>query len=301
VHRNVWFYLHNVPRRVLDHPNNRQHKLRALGRAAAWQVYRRTSRRPITRPAYGLRIRLYPGSGSAANLVYFGRFYEPSDMMFLDRYLRPGDGFIDGGANIGTYSLLAASRVGPTGWVEAFEPIPQLHARLTENIALNGLEGIVRAHRLALSDTERDTQFTAELDVSNREAWPDCGEVLMPVSCVSLDHHLGDATGFAAAKLDLEGNEHATLLGAQGRLAAADPPVWLVEALPHQSRRSGVSREDVFELLTAAGYRLASYDYESNRIADLEAARRGGWTFLAIHADAWDRVLARLGQAGARR
>ena len=53
--------------------------------------------------------------------------------------LGPGDVFIDGGANIGLFTLVAADRVGAQGKVIAFEPGRAVRLRLIENVALNRL------------------------------------------------------------------------------------------------------------------------------------------------------------------
>ncbi len=49
---------------------------------------------------------------------------------------------IDVGANVGYYALMAATRVGPSGRVIAYEPGPAPAARLRENVALNGLSNV---------------------------------------------------------------------------------------------------------------------------------------------------------------
>jgi len=63
--------------------------------------------------------------------------YEMVVLSLLRRILKPGDTFIDGGANLGLISLVASQCVGPTGKVIAFEPQPAALTRLRENIALN--------------------------------------------------------------------------------------------------------------------------------------------------------------------
>src|SRR3989304_509633 len=51
--------------------------------------------------------------------------YEPQLSALFRKYLRPGDIFMDIGANIGYFTLLAASCVGPAGHVHSFEPNPE--------------------------------------------------------------------------------------------------------------------------------------------------------------------------------
>ncbi|PSO76936.1 MAG: hypothetical protein BRC44_14965 [Cyanobacteria bacterium QS_4_48_99] len=57
-------------------------------------------------------------------------------MKFLLRYLRDEDSFLDIGANVGVYTLLAASKVR-SGWIYSFEALPKNYQRMQENLKLN--------------------------------------------------------------------------------------------------------------------------------------------------------------------
>ncbi|MDA3656856.1 FkbM family methyltransferase [Mycobacterium xenopi] len=88
--------------------------------------------------------------------VYLFGAWEPDLEAFMRRRLRPGDTFIDVGANIGYLSALASQLVGPHGAVVAIEPAPFAGAALQETAALNGLTNI-RLVAAAVSD--RDGQL----------------------------------------------------------------------------------------------------------------------------------------------
>ena len=85
-------------------------------------------------------MELRPGAGESFT------FYENLIRRdYLAHGIRLGAGatVVDIGANIGTFTVLAASIVGPTGRVIAFEPVSATFARLQANIALNGLHNVV--------------------------------------------------------------------------------------------------------------------------------------------------------------
>lgn len=63
--------------------------------------------------------------------------FEIATAHVIRRLLGPGDVFVDGGANIGVFTLLASRRVGPEGQVYAFEPHPDFRLRLQEHLYLN--------------------------------------------------------------------------------------------------------------------------------------------------------------------
>lgn len=67
-------------------------------------------------------------------------YYELREQLFVKRVLRGGDCFIDVGSNVGTFSLLAASIVGPFGRVYAFEPNPLVAELVTQSIIMNDFQ-----------------------------------------------------------------------------------------------------------------------------------------------------------------
>jgi len=84
-------------------------------------------------------------------LSYLVGTYEPHLQQAIRRYVRRGETVYDVGANLGYVSLSLAKRVGPTGHVAAFEPIPQNVELLRKNIANNRLSS-VRVFDVAASD-----------------------------------------------------------------------------------------------------------------------------------------------------
>lgn len=74
---------------------------------------------------------------------------------WLKRRLRPGDTYIDVGANVGYFSLLAAQLVGEKGRVVAIEASPTFHARILRHAELNDCHHL-RAVNAAVAD-ERKT------------------------------------------------------------------------------------------------------------------------------------------------
>lgn len=84
--------------------------------------------------------------GASGNL-YCG-LHEFEDVGFLIHYLRPDDLFLDIGANVGTYTVMAAGVTGSS--VLAFEPIPTTYARLLSNLRVNSLNSRVVALNIGL-------------------------------------------------------------------------------------------------------------------------------------------------------
>lgn len=106
---------------------------------------------------YGFKL-----SGSTTDIiqrwVYLFGVWEPDISKWMAGHLRRGDVVIDVGANIGYYSLLASRRVGPTGRVIAFEPVPSISQSLATNLKLNGVSN-VEIIRCIASDRTGDAEI----------------------------------------------------------------------------------------------------------------------------------------------
>jgi FkbM family methyltransferase len=76
---------------------------------------------------------------------------EPDTITWLRKNLRSADIFLDIGANIGTFSIFAAKRLGEHGHVYACEPHLPTATQLIQNVALNGLEDRISVLSVAVS------------------------------------------------------------------------------------------------------------------------------------------------------
>jgi len=253
---------------ILGHPLNRQHRLGALSRWVGWQGWKLMVRRPITYEYWdGLRVRVYPDWPYSWTAVYL-RLPEFDDMMFTLRYLQAGDAFIDVGANIGLYSLLASS-VNGAAPVFAYEPHPIASERLRENVILNSLNNIV-VRPVAVGDVVSAGRLSANLVDQNRlEAANENFRDTLSVPIVTLDSEVStqgiDPAKVALVKVDTEGFEARVLIGAQQFLDANPGPVWLVE-LTGLGHRYGSSDSAIHAIFTQHGYHPFRYLAAENRV-----------------------------------
>ncbi|MGD1701216.1 FkbM family methyltransferase [Dapis sp. BLCC M229] len=87
-----------------------------------------------------------------------GHAYESEIFQLICRFLGRNDSFIDIGAHIGYYSILAAKIVGSQGKVFAFEPELSNYQKILENINLNHLNNI-KLFNLAVGSETKQTQI----------------------------------------------------------------------------------------------------------------------------------------------
>ena len=169
--------------------------------------------------------------GSARLFYFHGVEYEPALVRAINRLLAPGDVFVDIGANIGFFSVLAAQLVGPAGRVLAFEPHPGAREILRAAIAANRLEDRIEVIEAAVGAPGRTTTRLFVTDNSMlsstdpdraplRNDYPFTGAI--DVTLVALDAWLGARPDLipriAAIKIDVEGTEAEVLAGMTGTL-----------------------------------------------------------------------------------
>jgi FkbM family methyltransferase len=270
------------------HPANKGRRAQAFVRLAIWQAWQRVVRRPLNiRVAGGLRMRCYPHSHAAA-LVWYCGLPEWEHMRFVQDFLRPGDCFVDVGANVGTYSLLAAAVAGVE--IVAFEPSSEAFQRLDENIAINGLESRVSTRREAIGAAAGTVMMSVGKDAINHVVVPGETSLSEKVAMVSLDDALEDgiADRLRLIKVDVEGFEEQVLRGAISVLAAARPAL-IVEANDPAAIR---------DILVPLGYQSYAYDPTRCRLRSLDWLDIHDNNLLAIHERAFaDARLAARGDA----
>jgi len=146
--------------------------------------------------------------------LYLYGVYDPFVTSVIRTMLSSGGTFVDVGANIGTYSLLASRIVGASGQVYAFEPCSRNIARLKENLALNQITN-VRVLTKALSSTSGSLDLFDRHDPGNSgttSAIPFEGASKITVACTTFDEELADAP-IDLIKMDIEGWEDKAILG----------------------------------------------------------------------------------------
>src|SRR6201994_2077065 len=84
---------------------------------------------PVDVSYQGASFRFYHQASATERGALFNPDYNLEELDFLRANTPPGGVFVDIGANVGTYALALARRVGAAGKVIAIEPHPVTHAR----------------------------------------------------------------------------------------------------------------------------------------------------------------------------
>jgi len=229
---------------IWTHPANEGERTRALMRAASFQVRARLlHRRTLAR--LGDRSKVWADlHRTAASKIVYANPPDHPEMLTWRRVLRPGDLFIDVGANIGSYTIWAAE-LGAE--VIALEPAKDTFALLSENVALNGYP--VKPIEAAAGSACGVTRFTTGQDCVNRLDPEGSVEIKM----VTIDSIIKDRT-VAGMKVDVEGFEIEVLRGCERALS--EHRIGLIQLEWNMASLGAVGTDRV-----PVADQLARYDY----------------------------------------
>jgi FkbM family methyltransferase len=263
----------NTIRHVLNHPLAKRRKAAALARYLRWQIGSRlVPGAVVCEWVNGSRFLVGRGETGMTGNVYSG-LQEFEDMVFVLHGLRPGDLFVDIGANVGAYTILACAAAGASGI--AFEPVPDTFRRLMDNVRLNSLEPRVRCFNTALACSAGRVAFTAAAHGAMNHVvadWEHTADTTT-VETVSLDDALEGAAPFML-KIDVEGYETPVLRG--GQRTFADPRLQaVIMELNESGVRYGFKDADLMSMMRDHGFSPCRYEPFSRRLDAVPGGKTG--------------------------
>jgi len=218
-------------------------------------------------------ILFYCSIDSILDRMVFINEFENDEVLFLNRFLKQGDQFIDIGANSGLFTIYAGWKVGNHGKVIAFEPTDTTYAKLCENIVLNNFINI-STHQLAVSTKIEVLEFysLAEgFDAWNSLAKPIINKEykILKVNAIQIDEmdEIGvDFNRSSLVKIDIEGWELNALKGGVACLKSEKSPVLMVEFANEHAVNTGGSCKELYTFLESLDYKLYKYDKVKNEL-----------------------------------
>jgi FkbM family methyltransferase len=246
--------------RVIDHPANRGHAVRAVYRYLSCEIRARVTGQPVV-------VKIGDRSSVLAHLhrggswrAVIGNPPEPPEMRAWRRILEPGDLFVDVGAHVGLYSLWALD-AGAS--VIAVEPNPEAASQLRANVAFNGflaelVEAAVGATpgRMAMAGQDLLRQH---LVLDGSPASNLSREDGSTVEVRVLDDIIGDRS-VRGLKMDVEGAERLALEGAAQLLDQRRVDVMQLEWNECSVALLGEDRGPLARMLETRGFVFARPD-----------------------------------------
>lgn len=243
---------------VTTHPLNRARRGRAVLDFLKWQFGSRMVSGPVIHQwIAGAKFIAYPGETGITGNLYCG-LHEFADMAYLLHAIRPDDLFVDVGANVGAYTILASATASARSI--CFEPVPATFERLQDNINLNRINDRVRAFNVGVSDSAGELSFTTDRlsTVNHVLATHEQAGNTIRIQTMPLDTALRDESP-AIIKIDVEGFESMVLAGAARTLATESLHTVIME-LNGSGLRYGFDEECIKRTMAAAGFSTYSYE-----------------------------------------
>lgn len=201
-------------------------------------------------------------------LYTFGT-WEPHLSAWINRRLTTGDTFVDVGANIGYYTMLASHLVGPTGHVTAIEPVPRFYHHLQATLLLNRARNVRTIEKAVAIEPGRVEMFLSDpgnlggtSTIRPRIVRESFHADAAPLLDLLTPAEIRDAR---LIKIDVEGAEAAAVQGLVPVLGTLRPDAELIiEITPRALAKQGDDVDDVIAPLRTAGfhtYRITN-DYD---------------------------------------
>lgn len=278
----------NILKHLVNHPLNKSNKISTIFRFLKWQVGSRlVPGEVIYKWINDSKIVATTGETGVTGNIYCG-LHEFPDMAFLLHVLRESDLFVDIGANVGSYTVLASSAIGARGC--CFEPVPSTYARLMTNIRLNDLEKKVTSLNLALGNSRGEIHFSSDQNCMNHVIADDeitTSKIIVNVS--TLDEELKDVPFLM--KIDVEGYETPALEGAKNTLKNEELCAVIME-LNGSGDRYGYDESKILSMMSDYGFRTYSYKPFERTLINLEGKNLNAGNTIFIRN--MDRILERI-------
>ncbi|AXC11665.1 methyltransferase, FkbM family domain protein [Acidisarcina polymorpha] len=242
-------------RHILDHPMNRGRSLGAISDFLSWQVRSRLVAGLRVIPFVNDSVLMVRRGMHGATLNIYCGLADFSEMSFLLHLLRPEDLFVDVGANVGSYTVLASAAIGARSI--AFEPNPETLPGLAANIEANGIGDRVEIHQAGVGAKSGVLRFAANGTQTRIAPNGGASESIFQSPVTTLNETLAASTP-ALIKIDVEGFESDVLAGA-GSVLGRPALLALIIENNEDCVAFGFASDQAHKTLVSYGFVAASY------------------------------------------
>lgn len=270
-----------------EHPLTRDHRFEAYKRYIRWQIASRVLNEAVAVP-YVNNSRIFVRRGlHASTSTYYTGLKEFADMGFAMHLLRSEDIFIDIGANIGVFTVLASAGAGAT--VYAFEPFPSTYMHLMDNINLNHGHIHVFPFQICIGDSDGDIEFEIDRRSSSRNhVRPEnsddrytAGVIRVPIR--TLDSIIDRPA--ICLKIDVEGYESSVIAGAQSTLDSSSLCAVIIEMNPAALKNYGHDPSELHLHMLSKGFSTYRYDAMTRKLNEVSGFNLSGNTLYLRNID----------------
>lgn len=264
-HMNHFKNLVNISK-LIYHPLTKDHRLLAIANFIRWQIGSKLIKKKIIVPWIDdSKFVVGKGETGLTGNLYTG-FMEFEDMVFLLHALQPSHKFVDIGANVGAYTILASKVIKANSI--AFEPVPETANRLKDQIYLNRIENSVEVRNIGIGNENSLLYFTNNSDTTNKVNIKGEDVNTIQVEVKTLDSQVSSVDPLFL-KIDVEGFEHNVIQGAQ-TILSSDNLIALIIELNGSGEEFGHTNEEIHQKLISHNLIPITYNPFTKTITQLD-------------------------------
>lgn len=267
-------------RMIKKHPLTKASPLIGLFRYFHFNISQTIIKKPrVYKWIQGLKFYVEKGDAGLVGNVYY-KLMDYEDSVFLINNLKSNDVFVDVGANLGHYTMLASGICKAKSI--AIEPIKSTSVKLEKNIALNKLENKVTLLNLGVGDKNETLNFTTNKTVMNSVSLVENNNTVK-IKVKTLNELLKDVNP-TFIKIDVEGYEYKVLKGADEILKKGSLKYLLIE-FNNSGVKFNLKDKDVFKLITEYGFLPIRYNTEKKEINIINSYNTDKFNTLFIRSE----------------
>lgn len=194
--------------------------------------------------------------------------HELTEIKYLKQIIKKGDNVLDLGANIGVYTLIFAKLVGESGHVFAFEPDPSNFELLSKNVKENKHENTTLVQKAVSDKNGKIDLYVSKRNFASHRIF-DAGDnrESIEIDVTTLDEYFKkNEKPIKFIKMDVEGTEGATLLGASKILENSKDIIIMMEYFPKFIKKFGMIPEKILKSLIEKNFELFNISQKNKKL-----------------------------------
>lgn len=274
----------NIAENVWKHPLNKKNPWKGMVRFLKWQLRGIWTKKPIILKWVDQSLLTIKKSDTTLTANIYWGLTEYKEMLFLLHFLNPDNLFVDVGANMGTYTVLASKCVGAHSI--SYEPVSATVLRLKEQIALNSINSLVTVNEKVVANLSGTLKISKNKFAENKVIQQSENLLYEEVPAVSLDDDIRTEKKIFL-KIDVEGYESNVLKGASKLLGSGQIVAAIIE-INGSGASYGFSDEQVYNMMQDFGFSAFDYNPHQKRLEKLNGFNKGELNTIFIADKAFD-------------
>ena len=186
----------------------------------------------------------------------------------LKQLIKEGDTVVDLGANIGYYTLILAQLVGKSGHVYAFEPDPLNFEILSKNVKENKHDNVTLVQKAISDKNSKIKLYVSKRNLASHRIFDaEDKRESIEVDVTTLDEYFQKSKKLVKfIKMDVEGAEGATILGASKIIEDSKNLVIMMEYFPKWIKKFGDIPEEILRSLVEKKFKLFNINQKNKKL-----------------------------------